>query len=68
MGVSEHTDDNRKVYRFRLDGDDRAKIEAVLARSNGARLIQSIGDCGAEYRQNPPGTPLSLLAQSDVCE
>ncbi|TBU41689.1 aldo/keto reductase [Dichomitus squalens] len=50
MGVSEHTDDNQKVYSFRLDGDDRVKIEAVLARSNGAQLINSIGDCGAEYR------------------
>ena len=50
MGVSEHTDDNQKVYGFRLDADDRGKIEAVLSKSNGAQLIRSIGDCGAEYR------------------
>ncbi|KAI0633319.1 Aldo/keto reductase [Trametes polyzona] len=50
MGVSEHTDDNRKVYGFRLSAEDRAAIEAVLVQSNGARLIRTIGDCGAEYR------------------
>lgn len=50
MGVSEHTDDNQKVYGFRLDAEDRGKIEAVLEKSNGAQLIRSIGDCGAEYR------------------
>lgn len=50
MGVSEHTDDNRKVYGFRLNVEDRAAIDAVLLQSNGARLIRTIGDCGAEYR------------------
>lgn len=35
---------------LRLDGADRAAIEAVLDRSNGRRLITTIGDCGAEYR------------------
>ena len=50
MGVSEHTDDNQKVYGFRLDAEDRSKVEAVLAKSNGAQLIRTIGDCGAEYR------------------
>ncbi|KAI0365638.1 Aldo/keto reductase [Pilatotrama ljubarskyi] len=50
MGVSEHTDDNRKVYGFRLSAEDRGAIETVLAQSNGPRLIKTIGDCGAEYR------------------
>ncbi|RPD63845.1 Aldo/keto reductase [Lentinus tigrinus ALCF2SS1-6] len=50
MGVSEHTDDNRKVYGFRLSVDDRAAIQEVLAQSNGPQLIRTIGDCGAEYR------------------
>ncbi|KAI0823304.1 Aldo/keto reductase [Trametes gibbosa] len=50
MGVSEHTDDNRKVYGFRLSAEDRAAIDGVLSQSNGARLIETIGDCGAEYR------------------
>ncbi|KAI0745418.1 Aldo/keto reductase [Earliella scabrosa] len=50
MGVSEHADDNRKVYGFRLDAEDRAAIDAILMQSNGPRLIRTIGDCGAEYR------------------
>ena len=50
MGVSEHTDDNRNVYGFHLDVDDCAAIDAVLAESNGSQLIETIGDCGDEYR------------------
>ncbi|KAI0743863.1 Aldo/keto reductase [Daedaleopsis nitida] len=50
MGVSEHTDDNRKVYGFRLSAEDREAINAVLVQSNGPHLIRTIGDCGAEYR------------------
>ena len=50
MGVSEHTDENRRVYDFRLDADDRAVIDAVLRESQGEKLIETIGDCGAEYR------------------
>ena len=50
MGVSEHTDDNRKVYGFRLGADDRAVIQEVLAQSNGPQLIRTIVDGGAEYR------------------
>lgn len=50
LGLSEHTDDNRRVFSFRLTAGDHAEIDAVLDRSNGRRLITSIGDCGAEYR------------------
>lgn len=50
LGVSEHPDDNRNVFRFELSEKDRADIEAVLERSNGRRMITLIGDCGAEYR------------------
>ncbi|KAA1467011.1 Aldo/keto reductase [Dentipellis sp. KUC8613] len=50
LGVSEHPDDNRNVFRFALTEQDRAEIEAVLERSNGRRMITIIGDCGAEYR------------------
>ena len=50
LGVSEHPDDNRNAFRFRLHKQDKDDIEAVLARSNGRRLITLIGDCGAEYR------------------
>ena len=50
MGVTNHTEDNRRVAKLRLTDEDRAAIEAVLDRSNGRRLITTIGDCGAEYR------------------
>ncbi|KAI0093197.1 Aldo/keto reductase [Irpex rosettiformis] len=50
MGITDHTEDNHKVMSLRLDDEDRAKIEEVLDRSNGRRLITTIGDCGAEYR------------------
>ncbi|EPQ55540.1 Aldo/keto reductase [Gloeophyllum trabeum ATCC 11539] len=50
LGVSEHTRDNQKAFGFKLSPDDNAAIEAVLERSNGRRMITSIGDCGAEYR------------------
>jgi hypothetical protein len=50
MGIAEHKDDNKKVFSFSLTAEDRADIQAVLERSNGDRLIATIGDCGAEYR------------------
>lgn len=50
MGIAEHRDDNKRVFSFSLTPEDNAVIQAVLARSNGDRLIATIGDCGAEYR------------------
>ncbi|KAJ8690908.1 hypothetical protein PTI98_012304 [Pleurotus ostreatus] len=50
LGLSEHPGDNQKVFTFALSAADNAAIDAVLARSNGHRLITTIGDCGAEYR------------------
>lgn len=50
MGVSEHTDDNDRVFGFRLNEEDNHAIEAVQDQSNGRRMITTIGDCGAEYR------------------
>ncbi|KAF5358766.1 hypothetical protein D9758_008572 [Tetrapyrgos nigripes] len=50
LGISEHLDENYKVYGFNLTEEDNAEIEAVLIRSNGRRIITTIGDCGAEYR------------------
>ncbi|KAG1831696.1 NADP-dependent oxidoreductase domain-containing protein [Suillus subluteus] len=50
LGVSEHIDDNDRVFGFRLTDEDNRVIEAVQARSNGRRMITLIGDCGAEYR------------------
>ncbi|ESK92974.1 aldo keto reductase [Moniliophthora roreri MCA 2997] len=50
LGLAEHTQDNSRVYSFSLSARDNQDIEAVLDRSNGRRMITSIGDCGAEYR------------------
>jgi len=50
LGLSEHPTDNQKVFGFTLSEEDRSAIEVVLDRSNGRRMITSIGDCGAEYR------------------
>ena len=50
LGLSEHPDENRRVFGFTLTDQDNQDIEGVLAKSNGRRLITTIGDCGAEYR------------------
>jgi diketogulonate reductase-like aldo/keto reductase len=50
LGVSEHTDDNDRVFGFTLDEEDNHAIEAVQAQSSGRRMITTVGDCGAEYR------------------
>lgn len=48
LGVAEHIADNARVFGFALDNDDRARIDAVLAKSHD--LMKVIGDCGDEYR------------------
>jgi aryl-alcohol dehydrogenase-like predicted oxidoreductase len=48
LGVSQHIEDNARVFGLALDGGDLAQIEMVLARS--CDLMQLIGDCGDEYR------------------
>ncbi|PVG04149.1 Aldo/keto reductase [Serendipita vermifera] len=50
LGVSDNTDDNRAVFGWRLTKEDHAMINSVLQKSEGAELINTIGDCGAEYR------------------
>ncbi|KAJ6479573.1 NADP-dependent oxidoreductase domain-containing protein [Mycena sanguinolenta] len=50
LGCSEYLDDNAKVFGVSLTDEDRECIDDVLKRSNGGRLVQTIGDCGAEYR------------------
>jgi len=50
MGIAEHQEDNRKAFTFSLTPEDNSDIQAVLERSNGDKLIVTIGDCGAEYR------------------
>lgn len=50
LGISAHTDDNHRVFQFKLTKEDLDEIEKVLDQSNGRRLIVTVGDCGAEYR------------------
>lgn len=49
LGVSEHLQENAKVFSFALDPEDHEKIQEVTQRSRN--LYKSIGDCGDEYRQ-----------------
>lgn len=49
LGISEHRQDNAKVFDFDLDQADQEQISKIqdLAKN----LFQSIGDCGDEYRR-----------------
>jgi aryl-alcohol dehydrogenase-like predicted oxidoreductase len=49
LGVAEHLADNARVFSFRLDAEDWARLDAVQARSRD--LFKVIGDCGDEYRR-----------------
>lgn len=48
LGISNHIDDNTRVFGLRLDSEDNSRIEDVCKKSNN--LFESIGDCGDEYR------------------
>jgi aryl-alcohol dehydrogenase-like predicted oxidoreductase len=48
LGVTEHRADSARALALRLDGEDAAALEPVLARGND--LFRIIGDCGDEYR------------------
>ena len=48
LGESEHRDDNLNVFRFALDAEDHAALDAAFAQT---RPIP--GDCGDEYRKPP---------------
>lgn len=50
LGITDHAEDNAKVFGFSLTSQDKKDIEELLKESNGHRLIRTIGDCGAEYR------------------
>ncbi|KAL7278415.1 hypothetical protein ACG7TL_007412 [Trametes sanguinea] len=51
LGLSDHSDENKRVFNFALTDRDKAEIEAVLGQSRSAAMIMTIGDCGAEYRR-----------------
>ena len=48
LGISEHRNDNLKVFNFNLDKSDYDDIDLVCKKSND--LFETIGDCGDEYR------------------
>jgi aryl-alcohol dehydrogenase-like predicted oxidoreductase len=48
LGLSDHRADNMRVFALRLDAEDHARIETVLAKAQD--LLSLIGDCGDEYR------------------
>lgn len=49
LGVSEHIEDNAKVFTFCLDAEDIHNIDVISSKSQD--LYQLIGDCGDEYRK-----------------
>lgn len=48
LGISQHREDNLKVFDVKLDPSDVSEISSVTAKSND--LHEIIGDCGDEYR------------------
>ncbi len=48
LGISEHRQDNARVFDLQLDSHDHAMISSVTGKSND--LFDIIGDCGDEYR------------------
>jgi len=48
LGISEHRDDNSKVFEINLDSEDNSLIKSVTKKSQD--LFEVIGDCGSEYR------------------
>ncbi|YAF94829.1 MAG: aldo/keto reductase [Nodularia sp. CChRGM 3473] len=49
LGISEHIQDNAKVFSFTLDAEERDRINSIFRQSRD--LYQLIGDCGDEYRR-----------------
>ena len=48
LGISDHIDNNAKVFNLSLDRSDYDGIDAICTKSNN--LFEIIGDCGDEYR------------------
>jgi aryl-alcohol dehydrogenase-like predicted oxidoreductase len=48
LGITDHTQDNARVFELKLDGDDHSTIDNICSKS--ANLFERIGDCGDEYR------------------
>ncbi|MEK6930713.1 MAG: aldo/keto reductase, partial [Thermoproteota archaeon] len=48
LGISEHREDNTRVFDLQLDSQDHTMISSVIGKSHD--LFDIIGDCGDEYR------------------
>ncbi len=48
LGITNHREDNARVFDVKLDSDDLSLIDTVTRKSND--LFEIIGDCGDEYR------------------
>jgi aryl-alcohol dehydrogenase-like predicted oxidoreductase len=48
LGLTDHREDDKRVFELRLDAEDLEAIDAVLVKSRD--LFELIGDCGDEYR------------------
>ena len=48
MGISDHAEDNTRVFGFSLSPQDKIDIDELLKQSNGHTLIDIMGDCCAE--------------------
>ncbi|MEJ1933432.1 aldo/keto reductase [Nostoc sp. NIES-2111] len=49
LGLSEHIEDNAKIFSFSLDAKDSVLINTISSQSRD--LYHLIGDCGDEYRR-----------------
>ncbi|KAK8206248.1 putative general stress protein [Phyllosticta capitalensis] len=49
LGISDRTNENLKVYGWRLDDEDQQRVEEVLAKSRRSEMFEQMGDCGMEY-------------------
>ena len=50
LGVTDHIQSSLKTFDVELSSDDVGLIDSVLAKSKARQLIETIGDCGSEYR------------------
>jgi len=48
LGISEHREDNARVFDLQLDSQDHTMLNSVIGKSND--LFDIIVDCGDEYR------------------
>jgi aryl-alcohol dehydrogenase-like predicted oxidoreductase len=48
LGITDHIEDNSKIFDLKLDQDDISLISTITSKSND--LFDVIGDCGDEYR------------------